>query len=169
VQCPFLCPLLALFTRHFLQAKDCFEEGKCHVQSGRHADAATSFSMAMSHGHSLAVAHLSWLLLFGGVGLAKDYKRAIALARSGQHCHHCQGCLSCCYAEGWGVPKNSRRGLLLAKKSAGSGSVFGLYMMGWFHENGEGTTLANPPLALAFYKQAASLGLAAAQNNAGFM
>ena len=42
-------------------------------------------------------------------------------------------------------------------------------MMGWFHESGEGVAQANPPLALALYKQAASLGLAAAQNNAAFM
>ena len=159
-------------THQPFQAQDFFEEGKCHVQSGRHADAAASFSLAVAKGHVHALAHLSWLLLFGGAGLAQDRKKAFELARSGErlNCFDCLGCLSCCYAEGWGgVPKNSRRGLLLAKKSAGADSIFGLYMMGWFHENGEGAAQANRPLALALYKQAASLGLAAAQNNAGFM
>ncbi len=148
-----------------------FDEGNLHNQAGRHELAAASFSLALSKGHSPALAHLSWLLLFGGVGVSQDRDRAFKLLRSRKviECCHCQGCLSCCYAEGWGAPKNPKRAFLLAQKSAAGGSAFGLHMMGSFHENGHGVTAVNRPLALSFYKQAAALGLAAAQNNAGFM
>jgi hypothetical protein len=61
------------------------------------------------------------------------------------------------------------RALRFAETSAASGSAFGLYMMGWFSENGNGVAVVNRPLALAYYKHASSLGLAAAHNNAGFM
>jgi TPR repeat protein len=42
-------------------------------------------------------------------------------------------------------------------------------MTGWFHENGGGVAEVNKSLALELYERAASMGLAAAQNNAGFM
>lgn len=152
-------------------AQRLLDEGKSHLQSGRHVDAAASFSLAISMGNSLALAHLSWLLLFGGAGVSPDHTRAHELLRSRKHfsCCHCQGCLSCCFAEGWGVPKNIKRAAQLAERSASAGSVFGLYMMGWLHECDSGAFPVNRPLALAFYEQAADMGLAAAQNNAGFM
>jgi hypothetical protein len=142
------------------------------VQAGRHSLAFASFTSALSKGHSPALAHLSWLLLFGGAGVPPNRDRACMLVRAREFasCRHCQGCLSCCYAEGWGANKNLKRALALAQKSAAAGSAFGLYMMGWLHERGGGgVAVVNRPLALAFYKQAAALGLAAAQNNAGFM
>ncbi len=153
------------------QAQHLFDEGKCLLQSGRHSDAAATFSRAMSQGHSLALAHLSWLLLFGGAGVPHDRARAFELLRSREcaRCCHCQGCISCCYAEGWGTEKNPTLALHLAQQSAAAGSVFGLYMMGWLHDNGIAVAAVNQPLALAFYERAAAAGLAAAQNNAGFM
>ncbi len=153
------------------QAQHFYDEGKRHLQSGRHSDAVGSFSLAKSKGHSLALAHLSWLLLFGGAAVPQDRDRACALLqrRKRASCCHIQGCLSCCYAEGWGVPKNLERAVQLAKQSAIADSPFGLYMMGWLHENGSGGVCVDRPLALEFYERAAALGLAAAQNNAGFM
>lgn len=141
------------------------------MQAGLHADAAASLSRAVSQKHAPAAAHLSWLLLFGGVGIPQDRSKAFSLVRCRQFagCCHCQGCLACCYAEGWGTSKNLTRALRLAETSAASGSAFGLYMMGWFSENGNGVAVVNRPLALAYYKHASSLGLAAAHNNAGFM
>ncbi len=157
---------------HFrAQPQELFDEGKRLMQAGLHADAAASFSLAVSKRHTPAAAHLSWLLLFGGAGLPQDRNRAFSLVRSRQFasCSHCLGCLACCYAEGWGVCRNATRALCLAEKSAAGGSAFGLYMMGWFSENGNGVAVVNRPLALAYYKHASSLGLAAAHNNAAFM
>ena len=154
-----------------LQAQQFFNEGWLQLQCGRHAEAVASFTSAHSKGYSPAAAHLSWLLLFGFPGVAQDRNRAFELLASANHaqCCHCQGCLACCYAEGWGAPKNPALALALAKQSASAGSCFGLYMTGWFRENGGGVAEVNKSLALELYERAASMGLAAAQNNAGFM
>jgi TPR repeat protein len=158
----FTCPL---------QAQLSFNEGWRQVQCGRHAEAVACFTSAHSKGYSLAAAHLSWLLLFGFPGVPQDHSRAFGLLASVNHaqCCHCQGCLACCYAEGWGAPKTPALALALAEQSASAGSCFGLYMMGWFLENGGGVAEVNKSLALELYKRAASMGLAAAQYNAGFM
>jgi len=123
------------------------------------ARVAAARSIATAEGAGLAT-----LLLEGGRGIAKDHKRAFALAAAGARsgCLHCLGVLSNCYTEGCCVSKDGVKAFELGRESAAAGSCYGQVVVGWCYENGEGVA-EDKVEAARFYRLAADEGLAEAQ------
>jgi len=126
---------------------------------------------AVGHGHVLSRAELADMLIEGREGVAMDRKRAFGLVEEGARlgCHHCQGVLAICYFFGLGCAKDAARSLALARASAGKGSKYGQWTLGWLYRLGEGGVAQDYAAAVAQYRLAAAQGYDAAQNCLGFM
>ena len=86
--------------------------------------------------HAPSHAHLSDMLIDGRPGVAKDEKRAFALATAGSAlgCAHSKGVLGRCFVGGYGVAEDEARGLALGRESeAGGGDK-------WHSSSGRPTT-----------------------------
>jgi TPR repeat protein len=137
----------------------------------RFSDAAERWGRAALLQHGPSLAHLSYMLIFGRPGVARDLKRGFELASAGAGlgCAHSKGALSRCYVTGWGVAKDEARGLALGRESEAAGSCFGQYVVGWCYDNGCGGVAQDYAEAVRLYRLAADQGHAAAQFNLGNM
>jgi hypothetical protein len=108
------------------QGETLLKEGQRLYGEQRFSEAAERWEQAALLQHAPSHAHLSAMLWGGRTGVAKDEKRAFALAAAGAAlgCAHSKGALGCCYATGAGVAKDEARGLALGRESAAAGSCF---------------------------------------------
>ena len=84
-------------------------------------------------------------------------------------CNHSKGALAACLAFGRGTCVDSSRALQLARDSAAADSAYGLALLGYMLDMGEGVA-HDARAAVACYTRAAhSHGLADAQNSLGSM
>jgi TPR repeat protein len=97
-----------------------FEEGQRLYGEQRFSEAAERWGRAALLQHAPSHAHLSDMLIDGRAGVAKDVKRAFALAAAGAAlgCAHSKGALGRCYVGGYGVAEDAARGLALGRESA---------------------------------------------------
>jgi hypothetical protein len=148
-----------------------FEEGQRLYGEQRFSEAAERWGRAALLQHAPSHAHLSDMLIWDRAGVAKDLKRAFALAAAGaaMGCAHSKGVLGCCYVWGCGVAKDEARGLALGRESEAAGSCFGQYVVGAFYYEGYGGVAKDYAEAVRLYSLAAEQGHAAAQNNLGGM
>jgi len=137
--------------------------------AGECAAAAALLQQAVGLGHLPSRADLADMLLYDREGIAKDWERAFALAEEGARlgCHHCQGMLANCYWGGVGCSADEVRSLVLARESAGNGSKYGQFMLGWLYEKGEGGVARDYAAALVQYQLAAAQNYDLAQNQIG--
>ena len=162
--------------RHFLgskpnEAEGVFEEGQRLYGEQRFSEAAERWGRAALLQHAPSHAHLSNMLIDGRAGVAKDEKRAFALAAAGAAlgCAHSKGALGWYYVSGDGVTKDEARGLALGRESEAAGSCFGQFVVGVCYDNGCGGVAQDYAEAVRLYSLAAAQGHAAAQNNLGVM
>jgi hypothetical protein len=161
--------------RHFLgsklhQAEGVFEEGQQLYGEQRFSEAAERWGRAALLQHGPSHAHLSDMLIYGRVGVAKDLKRAFALAAAGAAlgCAHSKGALGRCYVAGFGVSKDEARGLALGRESEAAGSCFGQFVVGKCYDEGWGVA-QDYAEAVRLYSLAAAQGHADAQYSLGYM
>jgi hypothetical protein len=161
--------------RHFLgsykdEAEGVFEEGQRLYGEQRFSEAAERWGRAALLLHAPSHAHLSDMLFYGRAGVAKDVKRAFALAAAGAAlgCAHSKGALGRCYLVGEGVAANVGKGLALGRESEAAGSCFGQYVVGVWYNNGQGVAQDDAE-AVRLYRLAAAQGHAQAQCNLGVM
>jgi len=161
--------------RHFLgsklnEAEGVFEEGQRLYGEQRFSEAAERWGRAALLQHGPSHAHLSDMLVDGRAGVAKDVKRAFALAAAGAAlgCAHSKGALGRCLVYGAGVAKDVGRGLALARESAAAGSSFGQFVVGVCYDAGCGVAQDDAE-AVRWYRLAAAQGHAGAQYNLGVM
>jgi TPR repeat protein len=114
-------------------------------------------------------AALSWLLIDGKCGIAKDFKKAFEVAMEGNrlNCVHSRGALARCYFAGRGVTQDTELALNLARESAAAGSCYGHFVLGTALF--QGGTHQDYIRAISHWRIAAAQGLAAAQHNLGTM
>jgi len=126
---------------------------------------------AIGLGDSLSRADLADMLIDGREGVPMDRKRAFALVEEGGRlgCHHCEGVMARCYLFGLGCAKNAARSLSLARASAGKGSKYGQFVLGWLYHFGEGGVAQDYAAAVAQFRLAAAQGYHLAQNSLGYM
>jgi TPR repeat protein len=162
--------------RHFLgskpnQAEGVFEEGQRLYGEQRFSEAAERWGRAALLQHAPSHAHLSHMLIEGRPGVAKDEKRAFALATAGAAlgCAHSKGALGRCYVGGYGVAKDVAKGLALGRESAAAGSCFGQFVVGVCYDYGCGGVAQDYAEAVRLWSLAAAQGHAAAQFNLGNM
>ena len=109
---------------------------------GRHLDgqAANKWRLAALLQHGPSHAFLSTLLLYGGTEVEQDVKQAFEVACAGAAlgCSDSNGALADCLIRGGDIPEDVVRGLALAKKSAATGSRFGLFAYGMYFFVGKG-------------------------------
>jgi len=141
---------------------DLYALGQCVV-------ALEPLHRAIYLGHLPSRALKAWLLIDGREGVVKDRKKAFQLAEEGTRlgCHHCQGVIALCYWCGYCCDKNEVWSLELAHKSSGSGSKYGLLMLGLLHYQGGRFLAQDYTQAVAFYRMAATQGLDGAQSRLG--
>jgi TPR repeat protein len=156
--------------RHFLgsklnQAEGLFEEGQRLYGEQRFSEAAERWGRAVLLLHAPSHAHLSNVLIEGRAGVAKDVKRAFALAAAGAalNCAHSKGALGYCYVYGYGVAADQARGLALGRESAAAGSCFGQFVVGVCYEKGCGGIIKDKAEAARLFRLAADQGYATAQ------
>jgi TPR repeat protein len=139
--------------------------------AGECAAAAALLEQAVGLGHLLSRADLAEIFIDGREGIAQDRKRAFELAEEGTRlgCHHCQGVMACCYFYGLGCSEDATRSLALARASAGEGSKYGQWTLGWLYRVGEGGVGQDYAEAVAQYRLAAAQGYDRAQNELGCM
>jgi hypothetical protein len=162
--------------RHFLgskmnEAEGVFEEGQRLYGEQRFSEVAERWGRAALLQHAPSHAHLSDMLVHGRAGVAKDVKRAFALAAAGAPlgCAHSKGALGLYYIRGYGVAADHARGLALGRESAAAGSCFGQYVVGACYKFGCGGVAQDYAEAVRLYSLAAAQGHADAQNNLGNM
>jgi hypothetical protein len=162
--------------RHFLgsklhQAEGLFEEGQWLYGEQGFSEAAERWGRAVLLQHGPSHAHLSNVLIDGRAGVAKDVKRAFALAADGAAlgCAHSKGALGRCYVWGCGVAKDEARGLALGRESEAAGSCFGQFVVGACYDFGCGGVAQEYAEAVRLYSLAAAQGHANAQFNLGYM
>jgi TPR repeat protein len=148
-----------------------FQEGQRLYGEQRFSEAAERWERAALLRHGPSHAHLSDMLIYGRPGVAKDVKRAFALAGAGaaMGCAHSKGVLSDCYLGGFGVAKDEARGLALGRESEAAGSCFGQVVVAWCYGGGCGGVAQDDAEAARLYRLAADQGYAVAQNNLGCM
>ncbi len=124
--------------RHFLgsklnQAESLFEEGQQLHGEQRFSEAAERWGRAALLQHAPSHAHLSYVLIDGRPGVAKDVKRGFELAADGAAlgCAHSKGALGCCYVGGHGVAEDEARGLALGRESEAGGGQLLWAVCGW--------------------------------------
>jgi len=139
--------------------------------AGECAGAAALLQQAVGLGHVPSRADLADMIIDGREGVAKDQKRGLALAEEGARlgCGHCQGVMARCYWGGYGCSKDAARSLELARASAGEGSKYGQWALGWLYQKGEGGVAQDYAQALAQYRLAAAQGYGTAQIDIGCM
>jgi TPR repeat protein len=95
--------------------------------SGRCAAALVPLQRAIDFGDFPSRALKAWLHIEGREGVVKNEPTALELAEEGSSfgCHHCQGVMAFCYAEGCGCEIDRARSLELARESSGRGSKYG--------------------------------------------
>jgi TPR repeat protein len=121
--------------------------------------------------HPRAHAALSWLLQEGRPGVNKNFEMAYKLARAGvdMGCSHSKGALASCFAFGRGTSIDRNCALKLARESAAADSAYGLAILGYMLDMGEGVR-QDVHAAVDCYARAAHVyGLADAQNSLGSM
>jgi hypothetical protein len=162
--------------RHFLGSKlnaaeGVFEEGQRLYGEQRFSEAAERWGQAALLLHGPSHAHLSDMLMNGRAGMAKDEKRAFAVAAAGAAlgCAHSKGALGRCYVWGHGVASDEARGLALGRESEAAGSCFGQYVVGVCYDFGCGGVAQDHAEAVRLYRLAAAQGHADAQFNLGYM
>jgi hypothetical protein len=148
-----------------------FEEGQRLYGEQRFSEAAERWGRAALLQHAPSHAHLSDMLIDGRAGVAKDVKRAFALAAAGAAlgCAHSKGALGCCYVFGFGVADDKVGGLALGRESAAAGSCFGQFVVGKCYDFGWGGVAQDDAEAVRLYSLAAAQGHAGAQTNLGYM
>jgi hypothetical protein len=167
--------------RHFLgsklnEAEGVFEEGQRLYGEQRFSEAAERWGRAALLQH----AHLSEMFIRGRLGVAKDVKRAFALASAGAAlgCAHSKGALGrcyigvTCYIGGFGAAQDEEievRGLALGRESAAAGSCFGQFVVAVCYRNGYDGVVKDYAEAARQFRLAADQGHAAAQFNLGYM
>ena len=139
--------------------------------AGDFAAAAALLQQAVGLGHVLSRADLADMLIYGREGVAEDRKRAFELVQEGTRlgCCHSQGVMARCYAGGFGCSEDAARSLALARASAGEGSKYGQWTLGYLYRAGEGGVAQDYAAAVAQYRLAAAQGYDEAQNNLGYM
>jgi TPR repeat protein len=144
------------------------------VSSGQCATAMIRLNQNIFRGHLPSRALKAWMLLDGREGVAKNYDKAIILAREGVRlgCHHCLGVLACCYhyqgnRRDCGIRQKAMRSLELAHKSSDTGSRYGQYALGKFLRDGIGGQEKKINQAVALFQLAADQGLDRAQFELG--
>jgi TPR repeat protein len=139
--------------------------------SGQCAAAVVPLQRAIYLGDLPSRALKAWLLIDGREGVAEDQKETFKLAEEGARwgCHHCQGVLAYCLWGGYGCVEDKARSLNFARESAGRGSKYGQYALGWLHQRGGGGIDVDNTQALSFYRLAAAQGLDEAQYEIGDM
>ena len=139
--------------------------------AGDFAAAAALLQQAVGLGHVLSRADLADMLIAGREGVAMDRKRAFELVEEGTRlgCCHSQGVMARCFWGGYGCSKDKARSLALARASAGEGSKYGQWTLGWLYQIGEGGVAQDYAAALVHYRLAAAQGYDAAQNELGYM
>ena len=137
--------------------------------SGQCAAAVVALQRAIYLGDLPSRALKAWLLIDGREGIAEDQKETFKLAEEGARlgCHHCQGVLAYCLWGGYGCVEDKALALMFARESAGRGSKYGQYVLGWAHQRGGGGLARDNTQALAFYRLAAARGLDEAQYEVG--
>jgi TPR repeat protein len=135
------------------------------------AAAAARFGAACKLGHAHAHATLSWMLIFGREGVAKQKLRAYQLADCGARlgCCDSKGALAHCTLYGHGCREDALAALRLARESEAAGSSYGKYMLGKMYRNGSAGLRHNLEVAAELYHAAAAQGLAEAQFSLGLM
>jgi TPR repeat protein len=143
--------------------------------SGQCADALILLQRAIDFGDMPSRALKAWLLSDGREGVAPDKEQAFDMVRDCTRlgCHHCQGVLACFYFFGCGCEVDIARSLQLARKSAGRGSKYGQYTLGYLHMRSpwscKGGLEFDEAQAVAFFRLAAAQGLDLAQCQLGII
>lgn len=119
-------------------AETLFNQGQQHEKSGRCADAARCYELAVALRHPPAFAPLSMMLSGGSDerdGVEPDKPRSLQLLHDGAAlgCFHCKGVLGGCYLFGEGVDRDVARGSQLLRESIGAGSAYGGYVLALCH------------------------------------
>ncbi len=96
---------------------------------------------------------------------------AFAIARAGEAigCHHSKGALAACLAFGRGTTIDRSHALQLARESAAADSPYGLAILGYMLDMGEGLRRDARAAVACFARAAYVHGLADAQNSLGCM
>jgi len=151
------------------QAQDCAAEAQQLMAAGQYAAAASKLKEAFELGHVLARAELAWLLYHGREGLPKDLAAARQLAEAGARasCIHCQGVLAILNVKAYDY--EDVRALELARESAGAGSKYGQFVLGFLYRHGWNGLDEDYAAAAAQFRLAAAQGLDAAQSGLGFL
>jgi hypothetical protein len=138
---------------------------------GQCAAALIPLQQAIDMGHLPSLALMSWLLITGREGVAKDEQRAFKLVEEGARlgCHHCQGVMAECCRSGLGCVRDEERSLELARESSGKGSRYGQCVLGALYCFGFGRFWADRTQAVALYRLAAAQNLDRAQHSMGYM
>jgi TPR repeat protein len=153
------------------QGETLFQEGQRLYGEQRFSEAAERWGRAALLQHAPSHAHLSDMLMDGRPGVAKNEKRAFALARAGAAlgCAHSKGALGRCYFGGFGVAYDETRGLALARESDAAGSCFGQLLVGYCYRHGFGGVAQDDAEAVRLFRLAAEQGHALAQVDLGRM
>jgi TPR repeat protein len=164
-----LCRMTSALTSHSPEAL--FHSSEVFSRENDHISAAIALAAAVRSHHPRAHAALSWLLQEGRRGVDKNYEAAYTIALAGQRmgCTHSKGALAACLAFGRGVSVDRDQALRLARESAAGDSPYGLAILGYMIDMGEGVR-RDAQSAVACYARAAHVhGLADAQNSLGSM
>ena len=143
--------------------------------SGQCAAALVLLQRAIDFGDMPSRALKAWLLSNGREGVAPDKETAFDMVRDGTRlgCHYCQGVLACFYLFGCGCEVDYARSLELARDSAGRGSKYGQYTLGFLHMSGPWSVKLRLEFdgaqAVAIFRLAAAQGLDLAQCQMGIM
>jgi TPR repeat protein len=152
-----------------LAAKFEAEEAEELCASGQCAAAMVALTRAIYLGDFPSRALKAWLMISGREGVARDCDGAFKLVEEGARlgCHHCQGVMAWCYMHGYGCEKDRALSLELARESSGKGSRYGQWVLGLFHEYGEGGLAKDYAQAVALFRLAAAQNLDAGQCSMG--
>jgi TPR repeat protein len=140
-------------------------------RQNNHSAAVVALAAAVRQHHAPAHAALSWLLQEGRSGVEKNFEAACSIAQAGvkMGCNHSKGALAACLLFGRGVSIDRALALQLAQHSAASDSPYGLAILGYMLDSGEGIR-RDACSAVACYARAAYVhGLADAQNSLASM
>lgn len=148
-----------------------FHSSQAFSRQNNHPAAALALAAAVRQHHAPAHAALSWLLQEGRSGVEKKFEAACTVAQAGAKmgCSHSKGALAACLLFGRGVSIDREHALHLAQESAAADSPYGLAILGYMLDMGEGIR-RDARVAVACYARAAyAHGLADAQNSLASM
>jgi TPR repeat protein len=169
------------------------ENAEKDLKAQKKAQLEQGIQQFLALGHFPSIATMSWCFLWGLQGFPNDSDRGLALAEEGMRLgsHDCQGVLAIHYlfeglndedresdeeSERQGIEKNIPgasgnmiRAVSMARESAAKGSMYGQFVVGFVHAEGNGGVAQDYVAAVAQYQLAAAQNFDAAQYFLGLL